>query len=207
MIKDFKKVIIMSITLLVLVICFIVMATVDIDLGILSSLSINGISEKKVGVDGLILEETQHKANYDAELEKLQTAKNDYETAKKKFESIDEATIDMVKDATKDEKYFIEYLWIVLGNYAEDNNLLIDIITPGSKQQATGTEQQMPNTSVVKNSIQIVVNGRYANVADFVYEVENDKELKFKLDNIKMIYAKDNTIQATFNVLNLQVKK
>jgi len=121
----------------------------------------------------------------------------------------------MVKEATTDERYFIEYLWIVLGNYATENDLAINIITPGSSSSTITSESGDGNiitkptidTSIRNDAIKLIVRGRYANVADFVYEVENDKELKFKLDNIKMTYTADNAIEATFNVLSLKVKK
>ena len=59
----------------------------------------------------------------------------------------------------------------------------------------------------MNSGIKITVQGRYANVADFVFDVENDKSLRFRLDNIKMTYTENNAIQATFNVLNIKVKK
>jgi len=55
------------------------------------------------------------------------------------------------------------------------------------------------------NGIKITVEGRYANIADFVFDVENDKSLRFKLDNIKMAYSGDNKVKATFDVLSLAV--
>ena len=61
--------------------------------------------------------------------------------------------------------------------------------------------------STLRSGIKITIKGRYANVADFVFDVENDKSLRFKLDNIKMTYAGDNEIQATFDVLSLSVLK
>ena len=80
----------------------------------------------------------------------------------------------------------------------------------GASGNGSGSNTQSnPNldASVSNGAIRIVVRGRYANVADFVYDVENDKELKFRLDNIKMSYKSNNQIEATFNVLNLQLKK
>ena len=214
MIKEYKKIIIMAVSLLVLVIGLVAVIASDIDFGLFKNLAIASLSDKKVTVDTLLQEEGAQKEKLESSLDKLEQAKNQYETEKKKFDNIDKSTIDLVKDATKDEKYFIEYLWIVLGNYADDNDLFINIHTPGSTQapveDAEGTEgenKQPAFESVADNTIRIVVRGRYPKVADFVYEVENDKELRFKLDNIKMTYTKNNEIEATFNVLSLQVKK
>ena len=215
MIKEFRNTIIMAVVLLVLIIVLVVVLTSDIDLGLFKNLSIANISEKKVTIETLIENEVKEKQKHETARNTLEVAKNQYELAKEKFDNIDESTIATVKDATTDEKYFIEYLWITLGNYATENNLLIDIITPGSRSDTveitnsdgTKTTVTLVDTSVANNSIKIIVKGRYANVADFVYEVENDKELKFKLDNIKMSYVANNSIEATFNVLSLKVKK
>jgi Tfp pilus assembly protein PilO len=224
MIKEYKKILIMSVVLLILVICIVVVFTTDVSMAGIKSGSIFTISEGKNNLNSLLEKENEVKAEHQSALDSLEQAKNTYETEKKKFDNIDQATVDLVKEATKDEKYFIEYLWITLGNYATDNNLIIDVITPGSTLSSTGetlngnasgsqggsTGTNRPTTdtsSVANNSIRIIVKGRYANVADFVYDVENDKELKFRLDNMKMVYKSNNQIEATFNILSLQVKK
>lgn len=240
MIKEYKKILIMSVVLLILVICIVVVFTTDVSMAGIKSGSIFTISEGKNNLNSLLEKESEVKAEHQSALDSLEQAKNTYETEKKKFDNIDQATVDLVKEATKDEKYFIEYLWITLGNYATDNNLIIDVITPGSTLSSTGetlngnasgaqgsagnalggginfgsadgsTGTNRPTTdtsSVANDSIRIIVKGRYANVADFVYDVENDKELKFRLDNMKMVYKSNNQIEATFNILSLQVKK
>lgn len=213
MIKELKKIIIMSVTLLLLVVGLVLVLTMNIDFGIFKNLSIANISVEKDLVEALIVSEKAENAKHAATLEELDKVKTQYDAAKDKFEKIDESTLELVEEATTDEKYFIEYLWIVLGNYARDNNLMINIITPGSTSAVTGGTEESGKTesavdpSVKDGSIKLIVSGRYADVADFVYEVENDKELKFKLDNIKMSYTKNNAITATFNVLSLKVKK
>ncbi len=238
MIKEYKKILIMSVVLLILVIGIVIVFTSDVSIAGIKSGSIFTISEGKNNLNSLMEKESTVKAEHQSALDSLEQAKNTYETEKKKFDNIDQATVDLVKEATKDEKYFIEYLWITLGNYATDNNLIIDVITPGSTLSSTGetlngsgseggagnalggglnfggaeggTGSNRPTTdtsSVANDSIRIIVKGRYANVADFVYDVENDKELKFRLDNIKMVYKSNNQIEATFNILSLQVKK
>lgn len=215
MIKEYAKIIIMSVVLVLLLTGIVLMLVMDIDLGIFKSLSLANISDKKVSVDTLTQSELLEKIKHESKLDDLEKEKNAYEVSKEKFDKIDDSTIALVQEATTDEKYFIEYLWIVLGNYARDNDLLINIITPGSSSTSTettgedGTTVSKPDidTTIAQDAIKLIVKGRYVNVADFVYEVENDKELKFKLDNIKMEYTTDNMIQATFTVLSLQVKK
>ena len=45
------------------------------------------------------------------------------------------------------------------------------------------------------------------NTSDFIFEVENDTSLRFKLDNISMDYVQGTTIKTTFDVKNITVNK
>lgn len=221
--KKYQKTIIMSVVLLALIALITLVMIFDVDLVLFRNLSISGVQQKKLDVEELITKQTIEEVNNAQTRASLETSKNSFDVAKETYENIDESTISIVQEATKEENYFIEYLWIVLGNYATANNVAIDIHTPGStvvqekaedkennkedtNQTTNNTQQTTTNVgSAIDNGIQIVIQGRYANVADFVFDVENDKSLKFKLDNIKMAYSGDNTIQATFDVLSLSV--
>lgn len=196
------KTIIFSTLLLVIIALITLVMIFDVDLVIFKNLSIAGMQEKDMLVENLMQKQLQEENNNRNSKSQLQSAKNSFDVAKEAYENIDESTIEIVQEATKEEKYFIEYLWIELGNYATANNLGINIITPDS------TNSTSTSTSTGVNSgVKITVEGRYANVADFVFDVENDKSLRFKLDNIKMTYSGDNQITATFDILSLSVLK
>lgn len=226
--KKYTKLIILSVILVVIIAAITLAMVFDFDLILFKNLSIAGIQNKKVNVQGLMVQQILEEQNNLTEKNNLQNSKNSFDVAKEEYENIDDSTIEQVREATKEEAYFIEYLWVVLGNYATANNVDISIITPGSTVAndttnntanaagATGgseteteqIQQNQMNTSTSLNSgIKITVQGRYANVADFVFDVENDKSLRFKLDNIKMEYSGDNEIKATFDVLSLAVTK
>lgn len=216
----YTKLIILSVVLLVLIALITLAMTFDVDVILFKNLSIAGIQEKKMSVETLMQKQTVEEANNKIAKSEIQQYINSFDVAKTTYENIDESTIEIVQEATKEEKYFIEYLWIVLGNYATTNKVEISIITPGST-----TQVERPNTSTEENSeeaagleeseamgepasdgaVQIRIRGRYANLADFVFDVENDKSLRFKLDNIKMKYSGDNQVEATFDVLSLAV--
>jgi len=219
--KKYIRLIILSVVLLV-AITFITLAMIyDVDLALFKNLSIAGIQEKKLAVEVLMQRQTLEQANNLTAKASLQNSKNEFDIAKEEYENIDESTIQIVQEATKEEKYFIEYLWIVLGNYAATNKVSINIHTPGATQATTNTTTTTPTDETNANvnmefsadsvasgtgsGVQITVEGRYANIADFVFDVENDKSLRFKLDNIKMTYSGDNKVKATFDVLSLAV--
>lgn len=243
--REYKKIIILSSVLLILIVLITLVMIFDVDFMLFKNLSIAGIGKTKNNVETLVKLEQFEEQNLITAKDELAKAKTTFDEAKNTYNNIDESTIAIVQEATKNENYFIEYLWVVLGNYAKANNLEIDIVTPGSTIETTTTDKSNNETenanttvttptgaivsggsmqdtnkentetttdktldaSVQDNAIKIVVRGRYSNVADFVFDVENDKELRFKLDNITMTYLKDNSIEATFNVLSLNVKK
>lgn len=218
--RKYTKLIVLSAALLGIIALITLAMTFEVDMFFFKNLSIAGIQEKKLAVEELIAKQILEEAINATAKAELQSSKNSFDVAKEEYENIDESTISIVQEATKEEKYFVEYLWIVLGNYATANKVDINILTPGAtnvtteddkKETEAGevkTETESNNTtSALKSGVKITIQGRYANVADFVFDVENDKSLRFKLDNIKMTYAGDNEINATFDVLSLSVLK
>lgn len=254
--REYEKMIIYSVVFVVIVVAITLLMTNDVNLFFFNNLSITSVDQVKQETDALIESKQKEEQNYTEAKEKLANSKNSFDVAKAEYESIDAETIKQVQEATKEEKYFIEYLWIVLGDYAKTNNVIIDIITPGAtvvektetteedtetkdttkkattdatKDAATATiteatqpkvpirdtlidnstsnANKLTDTQDVKGTTKLTVTGRYADVADFVFDVENDSSLKFKLDNIKMTYSKDNLIVASFDVLSLSVSK
>ena len=67
------------------------------------------------------------------------------------------------------EKYEIEYLWTRLGNHAKDNEVDIKI--------------DLTNSSTAGlYKLNFEVYGSYVSVTDFIYAIENDSKLGFKID-------------------------
>lgn len=221
----YTKLIVLSVVLLVVIALITLVMIYDVDLMLFKNLSIAGIQEKKMSVETLMAKQIIEETNNRTAKEDLKTSKDAFDVAKEIYENIDESTISVIQEATKEEKYFIEYLWIVLGNYATANGVKINILTPGSTNETAdnSNNSQMGEdeedsgitsdplsgsmSSGLQDGIKITIDGRYANVADFVFDVENDKSLRFKLDNIGMTYLGNNDIRATFDVLSLAVLK
>lgn len=154
--------------------------------------------EVKLAETNLELEKTKH----DILQNKLSSEKTEFQTEKDKYEAISDETVDIINKINTKEKYSIEYIWIKLGNYADTSNLSIIVAEPGNTlNNEENTEEK--NESIFK----IQVSGSYINVADFIYNIENDDELKFKLDNINMEYVSGVNIKATFDVKDIVIVK
>lgn len=261
MLKVYKNLLI-SISIIVVSLGLLTLfALVDINLGPIKISSISTIMSEHDNVVKAQASLTAEENNYKNTLKNLENEKNNYSTEKQKYEAISDETVSVIKEATKQQNYSIEYMWIKLGNYAKTNNLGIVLVEPGGTQgsgtNGTNTSTNTTTTTPAANSstttsnttsstnnsttgaentsstgndgttlppaantdgenteetqtdnvLKIQVTGSYMNVSDFIFEVENDKDLKFKLDNISIEYVSGRTIKATFDVKNTIILK
>ena len=245
-----KKMIIISSILGVTVILIVLLMLLGANLIIVKIPSISSL----LGEYGLVKKSEKDlstaQGTYYTTVSNLEKAESDYNKQKNKYNSISDETINVIKEATTEESYNLEYMWIKLGNYAKKNNLEIVMVEPGGKQitntnnnssnsgsstdntdntdsNSTTTTTTTTSSSTTNNStnsstntssdtsastssssaLKIEVKGSYMNISDFIFEVENDTSLRFKLDNISMDYVKGTTIKASFNVKNIVINK
>ena len=50
------------------------------------------------------------------------------------------------------------------------------------------------------------VNGSYVSITDFIYDIENDSKLGFKIDDFKMNPSTENSLVATFTCKEVPIK-
>ena len=118
--------------------------------------------------------------------EKMDKAKNEYE----------EKMI-MVSDSkyyNQTEEYKMEFLWTKIGNYAKDNNVILKL------DVSNGSTGELYN-------LQFMADGRYSDVAGFIYDIENDSRLGFKIDNFVMtaLVEKINTVRGEFMCKDIRI--
>lgn len=248
-----KKMIIISSILGVTVILIVLLMLLGANLIIVKIPSISSL----VGEYGLVKKSEKDlstaQGTYYTTVSNLEKAESDYDKQKNKYNSISDETINVIKEATTEESYNLEYMWIKLGNYAKKNNLEIVMVEPGGKQitntnnnssnsgsstdntdntdntdsnsttitttttsssttnnstnSSTNTSSDTSASTSSSSALKIEVKGSYMNISDFIFEVENDTSLRFKLDNISMDYVKGTTIKASFNVKNIVINK
>lgn len=93
--------------------------------------------------------------------------------------------------ASGKEAYDIDYLWTKLGNYAKEENVVIKIDVIAS------------DISTNLYDLNFTVLGDYSNITNFIYDIENDSKLGFKIDAFKMTAASNSektniTLSASF---------
>lgn len=214
-----KKLIIFSAISVVVLGIILVLMLVDIPKLNLSS--VKTLLNKNDEIVAKEAELTKEKAAYNTLLKNLENSKASFEKEKSKYDAISDDTIKIIRDSNTEENYSLEYLWVKIGDYAKRNSLSLVLIEPGNKKASDSSETSSDksvvatdntvntNTSGSENSgvLTIQVTGEYTNLADFVFQIENDSELRFKLDNINMALVSDSSIKLTFEVRDIIVYK
>lgn len=115
----------------------------------------------------------KNKYEYPESVEKLEETIKLYETTKANYES-KIATGDAELGMVKIKRYKIETLWITIENYAKARNieLLLNVVEN--------------NVSENSYNLEIAVVGEYSNIVDFLYDIEKDENLNFKIENFEM---------------------
>ena len=111
--------------------------------------------------------------SYPNALTQLNNSGEAMQAEKKKYE--EEVTMaSSSKYYMQSEKYKLEFLWTKIGNYAKDNN-----INP-KMEVSNGSANGIYNLT-------ISAVGKYKNVASFIYAIENDSRLGFKIEDFSMV--------------------
>lgn len=146
-----------------------------INVGKASVYSIKQIKESSLYLDTKVEEaNTETNQNYaqaisltDESIKKLKNAKEEYET------KVAPLTGNNGIGITQIEKYKIEYIWNKLGNYAKDEGIKIIL---------DFEETTISDTYNIKFSL----SGSYVGITNFIYHIENDDELNYKVTNFKI---------------------
>lgn len=120
----------------------------------------------------------------------LEESKATLEKTKKDYE--DSVIIANNNSYLQTEKYEIEFLWTKIGNYAKDRNVNIKIDVANSTAKGV-------------YDLKFAVAGiKYEEVVNFIYDIENDSKLGFKIEDFRMIPS-GKGVQATFTCKELNI--
>lgn len=134
------------------------------------------------------------KKDYPTKKEALLTEVSNLLEEKEKYFNIAKVSTESeLSQANTQEKYLTEYLWVRVGRHAKSKgvNIRMDITS------ANNGDADMQN-------IAFTVNGQYVGIVEFIYALEDDSELNFKIENFKM-EPSDTNLVATFNVKNIRI--
>lgn len=193
-----RKIIISAIIVLLLVLAFVAIYS-GISLGDFRILSVKQIISSNQELDNNIQKvNSLLKKEFPSKKDELSTAVADLLDKKEEYFNIAKVSTEgEISKASTEEVYLIEYLWTRVGRHAtsEGVNLKMDVY------EADAGDTEIKNLS-------FTVEGRYVGIIDFIYAIEDDSELNFKIESFKLVPNSDNTIlTATFNVKNIRIKQ
>ncbi len=94
--------------------------------------------------------------------------------------------------ALKTEKYELDFLWTELGNYAKDEGVIIKIDVRANKVNSSYYD------------LDFAVTGTYTGITDFIYDIENNTKLGFKIEEFGMSMVGDN-LTGTFSCKDIAI--
>lgn len=196
-----------SIIGVILLILICVFAFKGISIGKLSVYSWKAIKEQSLNLDKKIEEaNTQINQNYAKSVADIETATSNLKRLKEEYE--EKVGLNGGLGITQIEKYKIEYLWGIVGGYAKKEGVKITL--------------DIQETSITDtHNINFSIYGPYTGITNFIYDIENDDELNYRIKDFKIepsstttTTTSDNkvttvstdTLKATFVVENIIIK-
>lgn len=188
-----RKLLIM-ILIIILLVALGIMITSGISIGSFTIASVQEIIDDNDELDNEIAEvnntiQTTYasaKTSLDTSVQSLQTAKQKYQ------DTITYSTEEEIKAANQTEEYEIAFLWTKIGLYATKNNVTM------KADVSSGTVSGLYNIS-------FTATGEYLSISEFIYAIENDSDLGFKIEEFTLVPYSEEILQATFSIKNVAI--
>ena len=188
--KDILITVISILLTVVIIICMVKGLTV----GSFRILSISNIKQESLNLDNEV-DELNNLKNVTSKkkIDDLQTATKDLTTAKQKYLDLASVSSDEeIQEANLEQTYAMEFLWNKVGSYATKEGVTLkwDVSSTGVNNKYT---------------LNFTTTGSYVGVISYIYALENDSDLAFRIENFKMTASGEN-VTATFTVNNVAIK-
>ena len=188
--KDILITVISILLTVVIIICMVKGLTV----GSFRILSSSNIKQESLNLDNEVDELNNLKnVTYKKKIDDLQTATKDLTTAKQKYLDLASVSSDEeIQEANLEQTYAMEFLWNKVGSYATKEGVTLkwDVSSTGVNNKYT---------------LNFTTTGSYVGVISYIYALENDSDLAFRIENFKMTASGEN-VTATFTVNNVAIK-
>ena len=191
-----RKILLIIIIILIVVLGYVTL-TNGIKIGNFQVFSIAQIAEQSKTLKTKIEEvNTLIDVDYPKKMSELKTASNYMKTAKKEYlEYTNLSSDEDIINARTEKNYTIEFLWAKLGTHARNEgiNLKFEIV------------QSSIGASTV-NDLSFTIDGSYIAITNFIYAIENDSELDFRIQNFKLLPYQNEILRGTFTVKNIAIQ-
>ncbi len=173
-----------------------ILVTSGVTIGQLELPAVEKIVSDNKNLDTKIAElDNEIKTKYTGAQSELESSVTKLKKSKQKYqETINYSTEDEIRAANQMEKYKIDFIWTKIGMYATKNNVIVKM------DVSAGTVADLYNIS-------FTATGEYLDISEFIYAIENDSKLGFKIEEFTMSPYSDDTLQSTFAVKNVAIDK
>ncbi len=192
-----KKILSSVFILLLLILAYFIIFK-GISFGEFNILSVGQISDANTTLTNKI-DETNSllKKDFVSEKNSLSSAVSDLLQKKQEYFNLAKiSTTGELKKANTQETYLIEYLWTRVGRHATGRgvNIKMDVMS------ADAGDREVKNLS-------FNVQGQYPAIIEFLYAIEGDSELNFRISSFKILpNGSNSTLVATFYVNGVRIK-
>lgn len=170
-----KKILISVLLVLLLILAYVVFVP-GLNVGPIKINSVKAIKEASSNLDsdfdtanGLV------NISYPDEVDKLQKAITNLKTSKQDYENKNLQNKEAnAMETVQIKVYTIDYIWTILGNYKNDRGLASLTLDLKSTQAEDVYD------------LQFTLTGNYVGITDFIYDIEDDEELNFEIQNLKL---------------------
>lgn len=134
------------------------------------------VKDEKMNLDSQInIAKQINNQEYLSSVEGLETSIDEYKKTKLKYEAktasiSDDTEIGIVKI----KNYKIERIWVILQNYAKKEKIELEL-------------NLLDTTTSNVYDLDVTLLGDYIGITDFLYDIENDDTLGFKITNFKLL--------------------
>ena len=163
-------------------------------MGTIEILSISNVQNKNKDLDNKIEEVNKLvDFSYPTKLDEVNQAKKNLEIAKDEYvTTTSQYTEEQILQATQENQYYIEYMWARVGNHARSKGVTIKMeIVAGETENI--------------NNLNFTVEGTYIAITEFIYAVEDDTELNFRIKSFRLLPKSGDTLSGTFTVKNVRI--
>lgn len=131
---------------------------------------------------------------YPKSIEDLDKVVRDLKTAKQQYQAktLNNPDVQSNLGIIQVEKYNIEYLWTIIGNYATKNGVKLTLDIKSTSAQDV-------------YNLNFSLEGKYIGITDFIYSLEDDSELKFEIKDFKISSDKITTKNTATNVTDNEI--
>lgn len=182
-----------TIIILISIVLLIFLAYKGVTIGDIQVLSISALIQKNDFLSQKLEEATLLTTqDYPDNISKMEENFQKYLTQKQKYEQLVKVTHND-KQTYQTKQYDISYLWRVLGAYAKNRgvSLALDV-----KKSNVGTNAYDLNFNI---------SGKYTRIIEFILDIENDSNLRFRIYDFNMVGKTKDNSEATFTVKNVNI--